>query len=69
MIVMKILRGCASTVGTVVGGGRAMMKEKDAEGWSAEDFIRTLQRAKTLNFKYCLLGILLYSTSQSHCYH
>ena len=68
-IVTKILRGWASTAGTVVVRGRAIMEEEDAEGWSAEDFIRTLSRAETLDFKYRLFGMLLYDTSQSHCCH
>ena len=68
-IVTKIVRGWASTAGTVVARGRAMMEEKDAEGWSAEDFIRTLPKAQTLDFKYRLCAMLLYDTSRSHCCH
>ena len=68
-IFTKILRGWASTAGPVVVRGRAMMEEKDAERWSAEDFIRTLSKAQTLDFKYRLFAMLLYDTSRSHCCH
>ena len=49
--------------------GWAMMEEKDAEGWSAGDFVGTLPKAKTLDSKYCSLGMLLFDTSQSHYCH
>ena len=45
-IVTKILRGWVSAVGKLVVRGRAMMEEKDAEGWRVEDFKERIRRLK-----------------------
>ena len=46
-----------------------MMEEKDAEGWNAEDFVRTLPKVQTLDSKSRLFEVLLSDSSRSHCCH
>ena len=50
-IVTKILREWVSTVEMVLVRGRAIMGEKEPEGWSAGGFKGTLQKARTLKFQ------------------